>query len=276
MEDAISLAFSADGRLVVTGHEDKRVRLWNADTFASVGKPFESPIEPKIGWVFLSRDGTKVIAMASDREVKLKGMANFFTWEVASGDLISRFQAEMDDQNFATSIDASADGRRVAVVSLGDGISLWNTSTGQRIPVKFNIPDSITSRKRVTGMDLSPDGSRLAYGVLNGAPSYTAILDTSTGQELWNSGKQNGRVHTVQFSEDGQWLASTAAREQAIQLSIWDVNTGKEKLRWLYQIKAPHEHADRVKFLSFSGDDSRILLAGPFMPVVVWRIKTTN
>jgi serine/threonine protein kinase len=276
MEDAISLAFSADGRLIATGHEDKRVRLWNADTFAPFGKPFESPIEPKIGWVFLSGDATRLIAMASDSEEKLRGMGRFLSWEIATGELISRFRAEMDDLNFARRIAASNDGRRVAVVSLRDGISYWDTTSGQRLPVKFNIPDNITSRRRVMGIDISADGSRLAYGVLNGASSYAAILDTSTGQQLWNSGRQDGRVHTVQFSGDDKWLASTAAREQATQLSLWDVNTGKEKLRWLYKLKTPHEHADRVKFLSFSGDDSRILLAGSFMPVVVWRIKSAS
>lgn len=275
MEGAISLAFSADGRLIATGHEDKRVRLWNADTFAPFGNPFESPIEPKIGWVFLSSDATRLNAMASDSEEKLRGMGRFLTWEIATGELISQFRAEMDDLNFARRIAASNDGRRVAVVSLRDGISFWDTRSGQRLPVKFNIPDNITSRRRVMGIDISADGSRLAYGVLNGASSYAAILDTSTGQQLWNSGRQDGRVHTVQFSVDGKWLASTAAREQATQLSLWDVNTGKEKLRWLYKLKTPHEHADRVKFLSFSGDDSRILLAGSFMPVVVWRIKST-
>ncbi|MCA9158080.1 MAG: WD40 repeat domain-containing protein, partial [Planctomycetales bacterium] len=226
------------------------------------------------GWVFLSGDATRLIAMASDSEEKLRGMGRFLTWEIATGELVSRFRAEMDDLNFARRIAASDDGRRVAVVSLRDGISFWDTTSGQRLPVKFNIPDNITSRRRVMGIDISSDGSRLAYGVLNGAPSYAAILDTSTGQQLWHSGRQDGRVHTVQFSGDDKWLASTAAREQATQLSIWDVNTGKEKLRWLYKLKTPHEHADRVKFLSFSGDDSRILLAGSFMPVVVWKIKS--
>ncbi len=273
MQDAVSIAFSADGRLIATGHENKKIRLWDADSLAPVGEPFESPIEPKVAWVYLSADGTTLIAMANDREVKLKGMSTFLTWEISTRKLISRFQAEMADQNFASSIDASADGRVVAVISVRDGASLWETNTGKRRPVVFDIPDIITSRKRVTGMDLSADGSRLAYGVFNGAPSYAAILDTSTGKERWNSGRQNGRVHTVQFSADGKWLASTAGRTNAHQLSLWDANTGAELERWTYPYDSNSEHADRVKFLSFSDDGSRLMLAGPYMPVVVWRIK---
>ncbi|MCA9136675.1 MAG: protein kinase [Planctomycetales bacterium] len=275
MEDAISIAFSSDGRLIATGHDNKKIRLWDGKSFESVGEPFESPIEQRVLWVHLSADGTKLIAMGNDHS-KLKNMSTFFTWEVSTRKLISRFQARMDEQKWADSIDASADGRMVAVVTLREGPTLWDTTTGENIPVEFEFDEKVAGMKRITGMDLSADGSRLAYGTLWGSPSYAAILDTSTGKELWSSGKQNGRVHCVQFSNDGKWLASTAGRTNAHQLSLWNVATGAEVKRWMYEYSSTSENADLVKFLSFSDDGTRLMLAGGHMPVVVWNLGGTQ
>ncbi|XZE56099.1 protein kinase domain-containing protein [Planctomycetaceae bacterium SH139] len=271
MENAISLAFSSDGRLIVTGHEDKTIRLWNAETFEQKGEPFESPIEPSVPWVHLSADGTKLIALANDH-AKLKGESTFLTWEISTRKLISRFQAGVDDQRLADSIDASADGRLVAVISLRSGPTLWDTMTGKQVPVEFEYDEQIAGMKRIAGMDLSADGSRLAYGTVWGAASFAAILDTSTGKELWNSGPQKGRVHCVQFTNDGQWFASTAGRDGGHQLSLWDVQSGSEIERWTYQHRSESENADRVKFLSFSDNGTRLLLTGGYMPVVVWNL----
>ncbi len=271
MEDAISIAFSDDDRLIATGHDDKKVRVWNADSLAPVGEPFELPIEQNVPWVHLSADGTKLIALGNDHD-KLRHASTFSTWEISTRKLISRFQVDMDSQRKSDSIDASADGSRVAVISLHNGPTLCDTTTGEKVPVQFEFDEKLADMRRMTGMDLSADASRLVYGTLWGAPSYSAILDTSTGQERWNSGKCGGRVHCVQFTRDGKWLASTAGHTNAHQISLWDVNSGAEVKRWTYPYDSENENATAVKFLSFSRDGSKLLLTGPHMPIVVWRL----
>ena len=271
MEDAISIAFSSDGRLIATGHGNKKIRLWDANSFAPVGEPFESPIEQRVLWVHLSADGSKLIAMGNDH-TKLRKTSTFSTWDIPTRKKISQFQADMAHQLWSDSIDASSDGRLVAVISLRNGPTLWDTTTGKNIPVEFEYDKRMAGMMRMTGMDLSADGSRLAYGTLWGGPSYTAILDTSTGKELWRSGRQSGRVHCVQFTNDGKWLASTAGRTKAHQLSLWNVATGSEMKRWTYDYDSDSDKADLVKFLSFSDDGSRLMLAGGHMPVVVWNV----
>ncbi len=271
MQDAISLAFSSDGRLIATGHGNKKIRLWDAHSFAPVGEPFESPIEQKVLWVHLSADGTKLIAMGNDHD-KLRQKSTFHTWEIESRKLISRFQVNIDTQRWATSVDASADGTLVAVIGHRAGPTLWNTTTGKQVPVDFEFDSRVASMMRITGMDLSSDGSRLAYGTLWGGPSYAAVLDTATGKEIWNSGRQNGRVHCVQFSSNGKRLATTAGRSKAHQVSLWEVATGDEIERWEYQYDSDTDKASIVKFLSFANDESKLLLAGGYMPVVVWSL----
>jgi serine/threonine protein kinase/WD40 repeat protein len=275
MGDAISLAFSADGRLIATGHDNKKIRLWDAKSFEPVGEPFESPIEQRVQWVHLSADGSKLIAMGNDHS-KLRRTSNFHTWEIASRKLISRFEADIDGQRWSKSIDASADGTLVAVVSHRNGPQLWDTRTGDQVSVAFEFDKRLAGMMRITGLDLSSDGSRLAYGTLWGSPSYAAILDTATGKELWNSGAQGGRVHCVQFTSDGKWLATTAGRTQTHQLSLWDVSTGDEVKRWDYDYDSNDENASTVKFLSFSEDGSRLLLTGGHMPVAVWGIEASS
>jgi WD40 repeat protein len=112
----------------------------------------------------------------------------------------------------------------------------------------------------------------LAYGAITGAPSL-AILDTSNGQELWQSPKQNGRVYGVGFSPDGEWLASTAAWKNECRLSLWDAKTGTEITRWQQEYDAQVEHGNWIKCLSFSQDNSRLLSAGIATPIRLWRLK---
>ncbi|QEG38107.1 WD40 repeat domain-containing serine/threonine protein kinase [Roseimaritima ulvae] len=271
MEDATSIAFALDRQLMATGHDNKKIRLWDAVSFAPFGEPFESPIEQRVLWVHLSADGTKLIAMGNDHD-KARGVSTFCTWDVATRKRISQFQVDIDAQSVSDSIDASADGSRVAVISRRDGPMIWDTSAGKRLPVEFEVNERLESMMRITGMDLSADGSRLAYGTLWGGPSYAAILDTSTGKELWNSGRQRGRVYCVQFTRDGRWLASTAGRTKAHQLSLWNVATGAEVHRWTYPHDSENQNADMLSSLSFSEDGSRLLLCGLYIPIAVWNL----
>jgi WD40 repeat protein len=47
LERVLSIAYSPDGRHIISGSEDKTVRIWDAETGAAVGKPLEG----HTGWV---------------------------------------------------------------------------------------------------------------------------------------------------------------------------------------------------------------------------------
>jgi WD40 repeat protein len=71
-----SVAFSLDGTRIVSGSEDKTVRLWDAATGQALGQPLKGHTEPVYS-VSLSPDGTRIASGSWDKTVRL--------WDAATG-----------------------------------------------------------------------------------------------------------------------------------------------------------------------------------------------
>jgi WD40 repeat protein len=105
----------------------------------------------------------------------------------------------------------SADGRRLAV-SDGDGVRVFDTSDGKLVltaPVDSSTPPGLW------GIDLSPDGGRLALAV----DREVAIWDAATGTVRH---RLPHAARLVSFSPDGRSLLTVSAWVQR-----WDVETGR-------------------------------------------------
>jgi WD40 repeat protein len=77
-----AVAFSPDGRRVLTGSEDHTARLWDAATGKLLGEPFRH--ETPVGLVVFSPDGRSVITGGGDGAAP--GPARL--WDVATGKLL--------------------------------------------------------------------------------------------------------------------------------------------------------------------------------------------
>ena len=71
-------AFSPDGKLVVTGGDDRTARLWDAATGEPVGRPLHHP--GQVAAVAFSPDGKTVLTGCVDGIARL--------WEVDTGRLV--------------------------------------------------------------------------------------------------------------------------------------------------------------------------------------------
>jgi WD40 repeat protein/serine/threonine protein kinase len=107
----------------------------------------------------------------------------------------------------------------------------------------------------------SPNGTTLALGLPGGRVRLT---ETASGRPLLEIRAEHDAVSCLEFSPDGRNLA-TVSRDNVAK--IWDVSTGKMKLRLRVTTGAP---AERVA--AFSPDSGRIALPCPARGVCIWDV----
>lgn len=156
------------------------------------------------------------------------------------------------------SVAFSPDGKMLASSSRYDSIKLWDTTTGEELPMlpQFNSP--------VYSIAFSPNGKMIASG--NGDNTIT-IWNVATRGELQ---KLSGApVYSIAFSSDNRIMIASDGKANRI-FKMWDISTGKELLTLTSGIyeeflkKNSRNRYDRYqsldKLVAFSFDEK--LLAG--------------
>ncbi|MBC7970921.1 MAG: hypothetical protein H7Z11_12505 [Verrucomicrobia bacterium] len=110
-----SVAFSPDGQTVVSGSNDRTVRLWNAKTGEEIGKPGQH--QDVVISVAFSPDGQTVVSGSLDNTVRL--------WNAKTGEEIGK---PGQPQDVVTSVAFSPDGQTVVSGSWDNTVQLWNSS----------------------------------------------------------------------------------------------------------------------------------------------------
>jgi WD40 repeat protein len=203
--DTRSLAFSPQGRCLVTVGYDLAARLWSAETGEPVGSAIEH--DSPIGAAAFSLSGDRVFVAVTGMVLK---------W--------SPGLAERPLQTFVHSRMVWAavfhpDGGAVATAGANDGaLRIWSTRDGSEVGAPLRLGESW-----IWDAAYSPDGRRL----LSGGASGTAYLRSlETGAELRRF-EHADAVRAVAFSDDGK-LAATGSFDGTA--TVWSVERGVKLL----------------------------------------------
>jgi WD40 repeat protein len=159
------VAFSADGRLLVSGHmgserlQNSALRVWDVATGQELRKLDRLP--GRVLAAALSADGKVVSAATSEGRIR--------RWQVASGRELAPIAAGRPGNREAVAF--SADGRLFALHSEDDSIELWDAVSGRQV-------HAFTAPKRFSPyLAISPDNRFLAY-------AYGGIWPAFYGREF--------------------------------------------------------------------------------------------
>ncbi|MFE7741757.1 TIR domain-containing protein [Nocardia sp. NPDC057455] len=282
--------FSPDGRRVVTGGLDLRLRSLDADS----GEPVEEPQQIPTGTLGvqfkrLSPDGRRAVtsqlggplrlwdvesgqptgqplnvdlgllgdvAVSPDgRRVVTGGQdGTVRLWDAESGRPIGRPMT--GHTNAVASVVFSADGRRVVSGSYDRTVRLWDAESGQ--PIRQPMTGHTTSVESVV---FSPDGRRVASG---GSDGTARLWDVESGRSIGRP--LNGHadyVSSLAFSPDGRWVVTG---DYGGIMRLWDVGTGR-------LIGEPLlGHTGGVMNVAFSPDGRRIVSGGLDKTVRMWDV----
>jgi RNA polymerase sigma factor (sigma-70 family) len=278
----LAMAYSPDGRTLVSAGRKAGIRTWDAAT----GRPralFRYPaLETTYCAAALSADG-KVLAMegVSEGPHGLKSIP--FPVEVRIANLASDVpvrRLEVPGRNVRVrSVSFSRDGRYLAAGGESDTIMLWDVATGQ---VVRRFPGASWA-VQIKAVALSPDGKLLVaitseehpghWELPLGAFNQTLRLwDTTTGVKQPPPPLKANGITTLAFSTDGQVLAFGHVTGE---ISLWSPQTGRLiRILTSDDNKAPSGRIEAVSQVAFTADGNVLATIGGEGTVRLWKVKS--
>ncbi|MCI0553114.1 MAG: WD40 repeat domain-containing protein [Anaerolineae bacterium] len=245
-DSVYSVAFSPDGKFVVSGSWDGTARVWEAATGKEISRMTH---DDRVNLVAFSPDGKYVVSGGCDKRDTNSDCAQATTrvWEAATGKEISRMTH--DDRVY--SIAFSPDGKYVVSGSYDTTARVWEAATGKEI-------SRMTHDNWLTSVAFSPDGKY----VVSGSIDNTALVwEASTGKEIVHM--TQFLLQTVAFSSNGNYVVS-GGYDGAVR--VWETSTGQEV--------AHMTHDDVVNSVAFSPDGKYVVSGSSDNTARVWEAST--
>jgi WD40 repeat protein/serine/threonine protein kinase len=281
-----AVAWSPDGRRVVTAGGNRAAQLWNPAT----GEPSGPPMlhAGRVSAVAFSPDGALLLTGSADGTARL--------WKTATSEATGE---PLRHRGAVTRVAFRPDGRVVVTASEDLSARLWETATGRALSEPLPFPrlggalafshhnrwlatggtnggrlwDATTGQpfgpllehpQRVGAVAFSPDDKWVATGDITG---LVRLWDCATGQPLGQPMQHdNTPIGLLEFSPDGQLLA-TAGRNQGLRARLWAVPTGASH-------GVPLVHSRALIALAFSADSRTLVTGGGDRAARLWEVAT--
>jgi WD40 repeat protein/DNA-binding CsgD family transcriptional regulator len=227
-----SVAFSPDGEILVSGSDDKTVRLWNTTT-----GQFLRPLlghKERVWSVAFSPDGKTVASSSEDKTVRLWNIHTAECWKILE-----------KHTHWVRGVTFSPDGKILASGSSDRTVILWDAHTGDYIKT---LEGQHTARVRTVAF--SSDGKILA----SGSDDHTIRLwDIHSGKYLQTLPGHTQRVRSLAFSPEpnSRILASASEDHKVI---LWDINANK-------RYRTLSEHTEKVWSVTFTDPEGKTLIS---------------
>lgn len=243
-----SMAYSQDGRFVLTGSEDNTVKLWDAGS----GKEIWAAGRQTFGVssVAISPDGGKLIAGMEAGSLNI--------WDLSSGTQIKSISHNMGVECVAiTSGGAKSFAGGWDFKEHTTSIKQWDNLSGEEI---LNL--KLEGGSWAKCLALTNDGKNMLYSA--GETLYLSDIDSGEKLQTYNGLHQTG---ITDLSTYGNYAIS---RDRIEALQLWEVSTGKIIHSF------PGYHGD------ISSDGNNVLLMGldisknDYLDIKVWDIANNR
>ncbi|MGB7922437.1 MAG: protein kinase [Pyrinomonadaceae bacterium] len=239
---AWSVAFSPDARTVVSASADRKVRLWDAQSWKPT-RTLEGH-EAQVNSVAVSPDGKTIASGSNDRTVRL--------WDAQDGRPLKTLKGHADEVYF---IAFSPDGRRLASAGKDQTIKLWDAQSGEELATLSGHSDVIWA------IAFAPDGKLLASASRD---RTVKLWDTESGQETQTLEGHGKAVVSVAFSHDGKILACGSVDKS---IKLWNTEDWQEG-------RTLSGHDSYITALAFTPDDRSLASASNDKTIILWNVET--
>ena len=266
-----SVAFLVDGKHVVSGGSEGKIRRWRVEDGMEVGTPMVAG-----SWVrniAVSRDGRWIVNGTRRWEVQV--------WSAESGKKLSETRGHSD---WVRAVDVSPDSTKIASGSSDETACVWSLSTGERLLGPWKHDGWVLAVK------FSPDGRFIATATQNFFRIYNSrdgnlvvnvpikitysrnhsfawscncehlfavssgkiiCLDASTGATLSQWSIHGDKYNHIALTSDGAFIAATSNSS----VTFWDATTHK-------QVGSVIEHTGKVGSMAISTNNDIVIGGG--------------
>ncbi|WP_406278869.1 WD40 repeat domain-containing serine/threonine protein kinase [Embleya sp. NBC_00896] len=298
-DEILEVAFSPDGRKMVTSGTDSTIKLWDTSFHAQIRTPIDMSANPVFeimaSTVVFSPDSRTMASGNSDGTVRL--------WNVADhGQIGEPLFGHLKDVDGNWTVPAperrwgavafSPDGHTLAAGADDGAVVLWDAASRRQ------IGEPLTGHtEAIWSLAFSPDGRTLATGGGDGTARLwdvatrrqvgrlradrfvafspdgrTLAAGSSDGARLWDVATQQERglldianLSSLAYSPDGRTLATGSGSGNG-NVRLWDVASHR-------QIGQPLDsHTKKICCVAFSPDGRTLATAGSGGTVTLWGI----
>ncbi len=282
-ENVARVAFSPDGRTIISGSDDKTLKLWEVAsgrevrTFRGHSKAITAVAFSPDGrtvvsasydetlklWVVASGralqtfarhdDGVRTVAFSPDGRTIVSGGQDetLKLWDVSNGSLLRTFRGHKGSVN---NVAFSPDGRIIASLSFDDTLKLWDSASGRTLQT-YAVNAGLAS------FGFAPDGRTLVLGTY--INNRLNLRDAATGRELGIVTRQHATESNLAFSPDGTLLAATNENS----LDLRDAASGRN----LHTLAG---HTNGVSVIAFSPDGRTIVSGSADQTLKLWDVAS--